>query len=507
MQVLNVAAASLSLAIMMLILERLAVAKPLALCGVSVAAVSFGFWSYSTQAETYILPVPVILSCIYIIICLHDSRFSYASFAWLGVLGAVATLLHQQHVLVLSSIAIAVAIIGFRNRSEAPLRRIVAGLGILCFLGALLVGVAYIWVAVEVFRLHEPLAIITWSKGHAKDGVWTPWSYTNPIQSLLVGIPHAVFGGHFLFGFDWVFDAFSPWFPKKLLVEERYAGQHIPLGVRLACLAAAICAVASGLAVARSLLFPTSKERPDRTLELRYQAADTIFFVLIIHYFIFNTLWEPTNIEFWIVLLPVAAIGIASMQSRRPKAKGWWLAGAALATSLFVVNGLGSVLPHTNLDTDYWYQANRYLIQNAHAGDIILTDGRFISNNYLKLYTRADVISAAVWNNGRTPNRLLNSGVNRVWVSSWALDPPSQLGWMGKRTTIVRNQEYIRSFITGIRDRLRKRDESAFQTVWELMPIAPLREKPSASDPDFTPDLSSRSTRLGIKPLLQIGNP
>ncbi len=341
------------------------------------------------------------------------------------------------------------------------------------FLCALLVGVAYIWVAIGVFRLHEPLAIINWSKGHARDGLWTPWSYNNPIRSLLVGVPHAVVGGHFLFGFEWFYQAVSRWFPEKVLVEERYLGQHVPFGVRLTCLAAVIGVVASGLAVARSLLFPTGKERPDRTLELRYQAADTIGLVLIIHYFIFNTLWEPTNIEFWIVLLPVIAIGMAFMQSRRPKANGWWLAGAALATCLFVVNGLGSVFPQRSLDTDYWYQANRYLIQNAHAGDIILTDGRFISNNYLKLYTRADVISAAAWNNRRSANKLLNGGFNRVWVSSWAFDPPSQLGWMGQRSTNHRNQEDVRSFVMGIRDRLRKQNENSFQTVWELMPIAP----------------------------------
>jgi hypothetical protein len=474
MQILNASAGALALAIMVKILQRLAVAERLTLCWVGVVAVSFGFWSYSTQAETYTLPLPLILTCIYLIINLRDTHFSYATFAWLGFLGAVATLLHQQHVLVLSSIAIAVAIIGYRNRSDVPMRRIVLGLGILCSLGALLVGVAYIWVAIGVFHLYEPKAIIEWSKGYAADGLWTPWSYTNPIQSLLIGFPHAVLGGHFLFGFDSFQEAVSRGFPGKVMVEERYLGQHIPLGIRLTCLAATICAMLSGLAVARSLLFRTDKDRrPDRALEMRYQAADTIVLVLIIHYFIFNSLWEPTNVEFWIVLLPVVAIAIASMQSRRPNADRWWLAGPALATSLLVANGLGSILPQTNLDTDYWYQANRYLIQNARAGDVILTDGRYISNNYLKLYTGADVVSAVTWDNGHSADKLLDGGFNRIWISSWAIEPPSRTGWMGKAGTNVANQEDVRGFVMSIRDRLSKRNESEFQTVWELTPRAP----------------------------------
>jgi hypothetical protein len=473
MQILNASAGALALAIMVKILQRLAVADRLTLCWVGVTAVSFGFWSYSTQAETYTLPIPSILACIYLIINLWDTHFSYATFAWLGCLGAVATLLHQQHVLVLSSIVIAVAIIGYRNRSDVPMRRVVLGLGILSSLGALLVGVAYIWVAIGVFHLYEPVAIIAWSKGHAGDGLWTPWSYTNPIKSLLIGFSHAVLGAHFLFGFDSFAEAVSRGLAGKVLLEERYLGQHIPLGIRLTCLAATICAMLSGLAVARSLLFRSDKERPDKTLEMRYHAADTIVLVLIIHYFIFNTLWEPTNIEFWIVPLPVVAIAIASMQSRRPNADRWWLAGAALATSLLVANGLGSILPQTRLDTDYWYQANRYLIQNARAGDVILTDGRFISNNYLKLYTGADVVSAVTWDNGHSADKLLDGGFNRIWVSSWAVEPPSRTGWMGKGRTYVANEEYVRGFVMSIRDRLSKRNESEFQTVWELTPRAP----------------------------------
>ena len=86
MEILDASAGALALAIMVKILQRLAVAERLTLWWAGVTAVSFGFWSYSTQAETYTLPIPLILTCIYLIINLRDTHFWNATFAWLGFL-------------------------------------------------------------------------------------------------------------------------------------------------------------------------------------------------------------------------------------------------------------------------------------------------------------------------------------------------------------------------------------------------------------------------------------
>ena len=83
------------------------------------------------------------------------------------------------------------------------------------------------------------------------------------------------------------------------------------------------------------------------------------------------------------------------------------------------------------------------------------------------------MVSAVTWDNGHSADKLLDGGFNRIWVSSWAVEPPSQTGWMGKGTSNVANQEDVRRFVMSIRDRLSKRNESEFQTVWELTPAAP----------------------------------
>jgi hypothetical protein len=469
MKVVNVLAGSVALGIVAKILGRLRVDNRLTVCWVAATAVSFGFWSYSVQPETYILPLPFILMCIYLVIGLSEDRFSYKTLAWLGCLGAVATLIHQQHVLALSALFIATTIVGLRSRSQVPIHRVVVGLGIFGALAAALVGVAYFGVAIGIFHLHDLATIITWSKGGASKSIFfAPWSYTNPIQSLVVGFPRAVFGGHFLYGFDRFYEPVARRFPDKLLMEERFLAQALPPWVRLTCLGAMMVVGASALAVLRTLAFPKSTEPLDPVLKRRYQAANTVLIALLIHYYVFNTIFEPANLEFWIALVPVVALAIASWQSRRPRAVAWWLAPASLAASLLVANGLGSILPQTRLDTDYWYQVNRYLIENAKPGDVIITNGEFISNNYVKLYTKSVVLVPRDWRDGRSPEALRDLDSKRVLISSWALDPSRKPHTSGYDDPV--GERAFHSYVASLRDRLVKRDEGPYQVIWELGP-------------------------------------
>jgi hypothetical protein len=470
MKLVNVLAGALALGAMLTILRRVKVDDRLALCWVACTAVTFGYWSYSTQPETYVLPLPPILLCVHLLLGLAEGGFRYRTFAALGLLGAVATLLHQQHVLVLSATAIAAAIIGYRSRSEVPMGRIVTGLGIFGAVAAAIVGGAYLSVSIGVLHLRDPAAIIAWAKGHARGGLWTPWSFSAPIQSVLAGFSRAVFGGHFLYKFDWFYEPIARRFPNKILTEERFLAQHLPPWVSATCLVATLVALASVPAVIGTLAFPTGAEPLGREPRRRCQALDAIVALLIVHYYVFNTLWEPTNVEFWIALLPVVAIGICSLQARRPGAIRWWPAVAVLASSLLVANGLGSILPQADPSTDYWYQANLYLIRNARAGDVIVTDGGFIPDLYLRLYTGADVVSAG-YHVGRLPAILSDGDSRRVWITSWALDPPREAYLT--RAFKASDSEAARLCLEKVRGRMVRRDEGPYQTVWELAPEAP----------------------------------
>jgi hypothetical protein len=162
---------------------------------------------------------------------------------------------------------------------------------------------------------------------------------------------------------------------------------------------------------------------------------------------------------------------------------------------LFVANGLGSILPQTNLDSDFWYQANRYLIDNVRAGDLIITDGGYISELYLMIYTNGEVISARGCADDRLSRGLLHRGFERVWISSWSLGETklerrgrcpwcSQRVWISSWSLEPLHEVRVTGFLhaadekvlplafQGVCDHMVIRDKGPYQTVWELTQTA-----------------------------------
>ncbi len=465
MQLLNVLAGALSLAVMTRILCRLGLDFRLTLAWVSVTAISYGFWSYSTQPETYVLPCLPILLCVDLVIGLAESRFSYKIFALLGLNCALATLLHQQHLLILLAVTIACAVIGFRSRSDVSLQRIALGIGILGLLAAFLIGVSYLTVAIGIFQLHDAGTIYRWAKGHAAHGAWTTWSIVNPLKSVLIGIPHTIFGGHFLCGFDFV----SSKIPQNRLLEEQFLANHLPLMTRYFCLVATFGVVASALAVLKHLFLPPSTPQTSPQMSRRSQDAFLIFGLILIEYYVFNSIWEPGSIEFWIMVMPIAAMTLGLWQSFRTKTGTWPLSTLAFAITLFVANGLGSIIPQMSHETDLWYQSNRFLIQHAQAEEIIVTGGGYLTENYLKLYTPSEVIAAHSYGVEKLRLLLNEKSSKRIWVSSWVAKPIGghslRIDWRPK------DEEGLQELMRSIKPRLIERDVSPLQTVYELIPV------------------------------------
>jgi hypothetical protein len=468
MKVMNALAGAFTLSLMVKVLRRLRVDDLLILIWVSVTAASFGFWSYSTQPETYMLSMPAILIGVNILIGLADDRFSPWSLGVLGGLMAFATLMNQMHVILILSTAATVVLIWYRRRPEISAGRLLLGLASFGGVAALIIGGAYFGAPILVFGMGDLDSIIRWSKGYASDVLSTPFSVTDPIKSL-VGIARTVLGGHFLSGFDWFHGPMTRVFPGKLMVEERYMAGGLSPGIRITCLVASIVAAFSGVAILISLVHPGRwgvSEHYEQVERRRFFALDAFASLMLIVYYVFNVIWEPTNDEFWIGPLPIACLAVAAVFARRPPASRTWVAGVLFAVSLFVANGMGSILPQTRLDTDYWYQANRYLIENARKGDVVVTDGGFISDHYLKIYTRANVVPVHAIQPDQLSRLLSDEQAGRVWLSSWASEPPREVLATGQLKK--RDEAAIHSALAKVSGRLIKRGENTWQTVWEL---------------------------------------
>jgi hypothetical protein len=470
MKAMNALAGALTLGLLVRALDRVGADKLLILVWVSATAASFGFWSYSTQPETYVLPLPAILLGINIVIGLADHEFSPWSLGLLGGSMALATLINQMHVLLIATTAAAVVLVWYRRRPEIPASRLLLGLASFGGTAAVIIAVAYFGVTLGIVGCKNLGSIIAWSKGYASDILTSRFSITDLIKGV-IGIARAVLGGHFLFGFDWFHGLITCRLPAKLMMEERYLALGLSPGVRIACLVAAVAAALSGVVVLLSLVRPGRRRTSEPLGEAerrRYFALDAFTSITLLVCFIFNVVWEPTNDEFWIAPLPIAYVAIASVFARRPPANRMRAAGALFAVSLFIANGLGVILPQTKLESDYWYQANRYLIENARPGDVVVTDGGFISDSYLGLYTRSNVVPVHKIGAHELSSLLAAEHPGRVWVSSWAFEPSPQIratGYLKKR-----DEAAIQSVWEKVKGRLIKRDENPWQTVWELEP-------------------------------------
>ncbi len=299
-----------------------------------------------------------------------------------------------------------------------------------------------------------------------------PFKPTDAIKAI-VGIGRTVLGGHLLFGFDWYYNMMHRLFPVKIIYEERFLGLSLSPVTRITCLIATIVALLSGLVVAGSLLLPgQGAVIEQREVRRRFRALDVFTAVILIGQYLFNMIWEPTNDEFWIGVVPIACIGMAAVFARRRVGCQRIAAGAVFAGALLGANGLGSILPQTHLESDYWYHVNRFLIENARKEDTIVTDGGFISDTYLKLYTGAHVHSVRRGTLEQLKEVLSGTQEGRAWISSWAFEPPKEVVATGIFAKEKFDESAIQSVLGQIKGRLVKRSEIPEQTVWELPPAS-----------------------------------
>ena len=130
MKVVSVLAGAISLCLLLLILRQVGVTDRLGLVWVAVITSCYGFWSYSTQAETYTLPIPFLLIALMIFVGLAEGPFSPWQFFWFGVSNALVTLLQQMHVVLYPVLILAPVALWYRRRAEIPLGRLVTGLAV-----------------------------------------------------------------------------------------------------------------------------------------------------------------------------------------------------------------------------------------------------------------------------------------------------------------------------------------------------------------------------------------
>ena len=388
-------------------------------CATSALGLSFGFWLYTMYPDTYSLPLPFMLGGLSLVFSqvshLQRGQVPPARHAiWGGLLVAVATLLHQQQVFL--AIASFLTLLGFAL--TMPGRRAPA-LGRVLLFGAscaALVGFGYFFVGLVLLGHGSPFETILWSRGLAEEGLWTPLSILAPVKGL-IGLGTAIWSAMFLFAQPQLEALIERFFAGRMLAEEIYFGQ-VGLGAGFPVLAA--LTLISVLAFV--LLVWGALRRRGRSPAVRALSA-----VLLAHVALSalaNTIWEPSNKEFWIALLPSLFVLVfinTPLQSLRQR-----LVAVAFILGLLGANFFGAMQAFSQRDSDFWFVSNAYLIEVPARGDLIIDDCTFICSGYVALFSQADLFEYRTF---LPPPELPGQG--RVFVTQKALEagyvPPGPL--------------------------------------------------------------------------------
>jgi hypothetical protein len=415
MEVVNVLAAVLALGILLRLLRRLDVKPAFAIGGVVAAGLAYGFWWYAGEAETYTLPIPVILLALErAATCAVEPRPRNSIV--LGLLCSLVILIHQQHALVAIAAFIGIARIGWStNRMARTATHLALLTGVVC---ASTLAV-YVSCAVAVGGARTGGQIARWCLGLASHGLWSPLTLWSPLKSV-VGFGRAIVGLQMLFRFDAFARFMHRLFPTKILLEESFLVRDAPKALAIAYAALLAIVIATGaLLVWRSV---KPGETRDETPWAR--AFHSIALGTFILYVVFNTIWEPQNLEFWIApvtILPALLVpALQRLSARRPSIGK---VGAGYVVALGLSNLVGCVLPQLEPGHSYWPEMNRPIIEQAREGDLVLSNGGYMSVGCLRADTAADVVEVA----GLEPDQLLallaSHRGRKVFISSWIADP------------------------------------------------------------------------------------
>ncbi|KPJ67940.1 hypothetical protein AMJ44_07055 [candidate division WOR-1 bacterium DG_54_3] len=359
-------------------------------------AFSCGFWWYSVECETYILPIVFVLLCLRQLMQIQIEFFRPANHLLLAVFYAIAILFHQQHALLGVPIIISYFLIFYFHRDKITPKVFFSRIILYILVCSLLVLVSYFIVALLVKRLTTYDQIANWAQGwmNKRPIKLGYWSIGSTVLGS-IGFLRTFIGGHFLFSFE----SFSNFLQKNLpsfmlkeeifLVRDLNLFQSISLSLASLCIVLALIWIIINISKARFLTRSMSCE----TDSDRLRFFITLLLLYLLTYSLFNIWWEPQNVEHWISIVPASVLVFALFTNRIIHKLEIKVGIIIIAICLFFVNLIGSILPQTKQYNDYWYVFNSWFIENCNAKDVVLSGSGVISDGYVKYYSEAKVIS------------------------------------------------------------------------------------------------------------------
>ncbi len=462
MQLLQALSGAVALFILFRILTLVGVGESLGLSAVAAAGFSYGFWAYSVEADTYIIPLPFLLLALRELVLLDKAQWRYSCFIRMGLYLALATLFYQQYVLVVPALMITMLFL-WRKRDNAEWRGYLTRAATLGLVSGLVTLGVYLSVAFAIKETASLSEAIRWSLGQGGKGLFHPVEFQSLIKSV-VGFYKAIWGTNFLFGFAWFNDLAALVFPNLGGLEETYLAQSLSPVARWVSFFALLL---SSLAFLTFVGLVALNSIP-RAAEFYTHPLVNAVLLIMLFFGVFNTIFYPENLEFWIALVPLLMMLVFFGLSQLPGKRG--LARPLLAVFLVgigLANAFGSVIPQSSKSGDFWRDVNAYLLQEAEQKDLVLVRCGYVCNNYLKYGSRATIVPVFSLPIDELITRIDNHNEGRVLVSSFVFDPLPGYHPAGRNLS-GREQAAVISQLQRYKGKLVSVDKTLNHTIYQL---------------------------------------
>lgn len=406
---------------------------------------SYGFWRYSNEAEVIVPSCFIMLLALYLSVN-PDQTTKQSALA--GILCGVSVLFH-----ILNAVPVFLAVPLFYL-----LYRNVRGLVVHVSVSLATVTGFYAWV-----YLTENDQLFHAAAGMPRLGI-------SSLVKGAVGFSQCLASANFSLGYETVRTFLAGLFPYRMLGEEFYMGESLPLWQAVAgsitfaaLLAAFLFSVWFGLV---HLFRPDGRRKRERVAAVYGWKAVLVVAVWFVAYAGAILFLEPGNPEVWVMgLVPFWLLFCGLIAAPISRDNRLWVI-LALVAALALHNTVGGMAPLRREQGDYNGRKADWVLRNAGAGDLILTAGNPVFERYLRYYSTARVEYLHHWSEerlSRSPARALDLPEGRVFVLGDVFAPPASL-----RVRFPNKSEQIDDFARRLKPRVQKVHDNEFAGVYTL---------------------------------------
>jgi hypothetical protein len=373
--------------------------------GAAGLAISYGFWRYANEADLY--PTVVLMFVALCLIAFSGLR-SITAVVLAAAVAAFGTLFYVMSIV--SAVVLVPAVLVLRRRIRDA---VIYGAVFVLITGAVSYG-AYRYAAPP----HQTF-------GRYLLGERSTDYSASAIPKSIISIAQDVATTNWVFAYDTVGQRLAAVFPSQYLIEEQYVGDRSDAVVHVVPLLTVPLLILLSAAVLWSLRHRV------RAHELRRSGQTQALLVVAIWIGVdWLILIGPSSSapEAWIPMLPAVWICVATVIFMACRTRASRILVVAFLLALMVHNLAGGFWMMHSQSTDLNAVKSQWLVDNARAGDLILTADGLVFKRYLQYHTTAKVVGLDELPVGQIPGmRGLVAAHGRVFATAAVFDPPSQL--------------------------------------------------------------------------------